>query len=109
MITLDLLLAHRTHLTPIVTIFSYQNSSPEAKWQGRKTTVEGLANFERDSKAALASRFRKDLFWKKIFVSGIPEINENELSAEIFNGTHESAFPWQKTSGFLRSYWLDGF
>jgi hypothetical protein len=45
--------------------------------------------------------FREDLFRKEIFVSGIAEINQNQLSPEILDGAHESAFSWQKTSGFL--------
>jgi hypothetical protein len=45
--------------------------------------------------------FREDLFRKEIFVSGIPKINQNQLSPEILDGAYESAFPWQKTSGFL--------
>jgi len=45
--------------------------------------------------------FREDLFRKKIFVSGIAKINENQLSPEIFDGAYESAFSWQKAPGFL--------
>jgi len=39
--------------------------------------------------------FREDLFRKKIFVSGIAKINENQLSPEIFDGTYESALSRQ--------------
>jgi hypothetical protein len=45
--------------------------------------------------------FREDLFWKEILVSGIAKINQNQLSPEIFDGAYESAFSWQKASGFL--------
>jgi hypothetical protein len=68
------------------------------------------ARLEEEKLGGLAvTRFREDLFWKEIFVSGIPKINQNQLPPEIFDGTHESAFPWQKTSGFLRSNRLDCF
>ena len=45
--------------------------------------------------------FREDLFGKEILVSGVAKINQNQLSPEIFDGTHESAFSRQKASSFL--------
>ena len=41
--------------------------------------------------------FREDFFWKEILVSGIAKIHQNQ-TCEIFDGTYESAFPWQKGS-----------
>jgi hypothetical protein len=103
-----------THLFRSLSLFFYQICSEEAKRQvegNDKQRLDDLSKFKygwkkrRFELAELAdlsvAGFREDLFRKEIFVAGIPKINQNQLSPEIFDGAHEGAFSWQKTSGFL--------